>query len=127
MDRREWQILFFDVFMTNRSALSSVVCPDTSLYRIALGLKTKKKYLTTDIEQQSVDLTINCDGKQFRAHKVVIAAVSEVVEREAWMSDEVTLRAIQANVMQKLIDYCYTQMLGPFTSKHEVTHRFSDM
>jgi len=68
----------------------------------------------------TVDLTINCDGNQFRAHKVVIAAVSEVIEREAWMSDEITLNGIQPNIMEKLIDYCYTQMLGPFASKKEV-------
>ena len=51
---------------------------------------------------------------------MVIAAVSEVVEREAWMNDEIHINKINQNTMQNLIDYSYTQMLGPFTSKNEV-------
>ena len=52
-------------------------------------------------------------------HKGVMASVSELIERESWMKDEVAVE-VKEDVLQQLIDYAYTQMLGPFTRKSEV-------
>ena len=48
-----------------------------------------------------------------------MASVSELIERESWMKDEVAVE-VKEDVLQQLIDYAYTQMLGPFTRKSEV-------
>ena len=68
-----------------------------------------------------LDLTLHCsDGAQVKAHKVVVAAVSELVEKESFMKDEVSLPAGHKAVTL-LVDYCYTQMIGPFTGNQQVT------
>ena len=50
---------------------------------------------------------------------MVVAAVSELVEKESFMKDEVSLPAGHKAVTL-LVDYCYTQMIGPFTGNQQV-------
>ena len=47
--------------------------------------------------------------------------VSDVVQVECLMKDEIIFSNIKKNTVKQLVDYCYTALIGPFVSKEHVS------
>ena len=47
--------------------------------------------------------------------------VSDVIQAESVMKDEIIFSNIKRDILVQLIDYCYTQMIGPFVNKTHVS------
>lgn len=73
-------------------------------------------------QNEFCDLTISL-GSEFekvRCHKYIVAMVSDVIQSESVMKDEIIFTNIKLSILQELIDYCYTQMIGPFVNRQHV-------
>jgi hypothetical protein len=55
-----------------------------------------------------------------KAHKIIIAAVSEYVAQETIMTDEIRIGKMTQQSLQSVISYIYTQVAGPFGSNDEL-------
>ena len=73
-----------------------------------------------------LDLTISvgADIEKVRCHKFIVAMVSDVIQSESVMKDEIIFTNIKKDILQEIIDYCYTQMIGPFVNKSHVSQNF---
>ena len=71
----------------------------------------------------SLDLTISVGAEieKVRCHKFIVAMVSDVIQSESVMKDEIIFTNIKKDILQEIIDYCYTQMIGPFVNKSHVS------
>jgi hypothetical protein len=72
---------------------------------------------------QLCDLTISLgvlESDKIRCHKYIVAMVSDVIQSESVMKDEIIFSNIKKDILNQLIDYCYTQMIGPFVDKAHV-------
>ncbi|CBY15320.1 unnamed protein product [Oikopleura dioica] len=68
----------------------------------------------------SCDLTLSGADGHVKAHKIVIAAVSEYVAQETIMTDEIRIGKMTQQSLQSVISYIYTQVAGPFGSNDEL-------
>ena len=68
-----------------------------------------------------LDLTLVCSDGQLKAHKIILAVVSDYVARESCMSNEVHIPKLGTSYLQKMIKYIYRQFYGPFESNEDVT------
>ena len=97
----------------------------TPLYMYMFSLKTFQA-----AHQSFLDLTISVGAEieKVRCHKFIVAMVSDVIQSESVMKDEIIFTNIKKDILQEIIDYCYTQMIGPFVNKSHVSPRpcFSD-
>ena len=59
--------------------------------------------------------------EKVRCHKFIVAMVSDVIQSESVMKDEIIFTNIKKDILQEIIDYCYTQMIGPFVNKSHVS------
>lgn len=73
-------------------------------------------------QNEFCDLTISvgADIEKVRCHKFIVAMVSDVIQSESVMKDEIIFTNIKKDILQEIIDYCYTQMIGPFVNKSHV-------
>ena len=73
--------------------------------------------------QSFLDLTISVGAEieKVRCHKFIVAMVSDVIQSESVMKDEIIFTNIKKDILQEIIDYCYTQMIGPFVNKSHVS------
>ena len=62
--------------------------------------------------------------EKVRCHKFIVAMVSDVIQSESVMKDEIIFTNIKKDVLSEIIDYCYTQMIGPFVNKSHVSLKF---
>ena len=62
--------------------------------------------------------------EKVRCHKFIVAMVSDVIQSESVMKDEIIFTNIKKDVLSEIIDYCYTQMIGPFVNKSHVSLNF---
>ena len=79
----------------------------SSVIRISLFQNFANKGVLTDV-------TLVCDGKELKAHKVLLAAASDYFSAmftggmlEADM-DRVEIQGVDAVALELLVDYCYT-------------------
>lgn len=68
----------------------------------------------------SCDLTLSGVDGHVKAHKIIIAAVSEYVAQETIMTDEIRIGKMTQQSLQSVISYIYTQVAGPFGSNDEL-------
>ena len=60
------------------------------------------------------DVTLTCDGKEFRAHKVFLAAASDYFSAMFTVGmletdmDCAEIQGVDAVALELLVDYCYT-------------------
>jgi len=73
-------------------------------------------------QNEFCDLTISVGAEieKVRCHKFIVAMVSDVIQSESVMKDEIIFTNIKKDVLSEIIDYCYTQMIGPFVNKSHV-------
>ena len=67
-----------------------------------------------------LDLTLVCSDGQLKAHKIILAVVSDYVASESCMSNEVHIPKLGTSHLQKMINYIYRQFYGPFENKDDV-------
>ena len=74
-----------------------------------------------------LDLTISVgvEIEKVRCHKYIVAMVSDVIQSESVMKDEIIFTNIKIDILQEIIDYCYTQVIGPFVNKSHVSLLFT--
>ena len=105
--------------MNTRNKMNSVVSFQSLSF---LGKSIVNK--VTDVLSTFLDLTISvgADIEKVRCHKFIVAMVSDVIQSESVMKDEIIFTNIKKDILQEIIDYCYTQMIGPFVNKSHVSH-----
>ncbi|CAG5096384.1 Oidioi.mRNA.OKI2018_I69.XSR.g14592.t1.cds [Oikopleura dioica] len=71
-------------------------------------------------DDPSCDLTLVCSDGQLKAHKIILAVVSDYVASESCMSNEVHIPKLGTSHLQKMINYIYRQFYGPFENNDDV-------
>ena len=64
------------------------------------------------------------DIEKVCCHKFIVAMVSDVIQSESVMKDEIIITNIKKDILQEIIDYCYKQMIGPFVNKSHVSQNY---
>ena len=105
----ELLILFYGDYMSIKSLISCAVS-----YMIFI----QELYLFI-VQDLTISLGHN-ESDKVRCHKHIVAMVSDVIQAESVMKDEIIFSNIKRDILSQLIDYCYTQMIGPFVDKVHV-------
>ena len=69
-------------------------------------------------------ISVGTDIEKVCCHKFIVAMVSDVIQSESVMKDEIIITNIKKDILQEIIDYCYKQMIGPFVNKSHVSQNY---